>query len=307
MKLHEIYPGVFTSGGTTFYLNGLDQVDPQPGIETLEAAIAGSLDPAFIATAFAEPKVNFGCRDAQTVLSNVGLMTGFDVTTLAKIQYQKRKNKGGYDSGSVHFNLTSTGGLLYVADFSVKQDDKEGTMINTVYCPIWDGSTYPLVANTAQALVGSPGVTSIHALGPVDFEGTVGGLTGVQSTSVKTGIEVKFTREGGALFASMVTMTARKPVIEIELFNNELAATLTLGQTYPITTGFACYLQRAIPGGARYAYNQSQHIKASVSQGTYKLESLSGAKKDYSRLKLSVMPTNNNITLATATTIDLPA
>jgi hypothetical protein len=307
MFLHEIYPAVFTSGGASVTINQLDQVDPQPGIEVLEATMAGSLDPAVIATTYAEPKVNFGCRDVQTVLTGVGLMTGFAVNTLAKIQYQLRQNKGGYATGSSHLNLTSTGGFLYVADFSAKQDDKEGAMINTVYCPVWDGSTYPLVVNDAQALVGSPAANSVHALGPVDFEAISGGLAGVQSVAVKTGIEVKFTREGGALFAAVVTISKRKPMIEVELYNQKLASLLTLGQTYPITAGCSVYLQRVIPGGGRYGYGTSNHIKATITEGTYKVDSMSGSKGDFPRLKISIMPTNNNISLAPATTISLTA
>lgn len=307
MNLHEIYPAVFTSGGTTVTLNQLDQVDPQPGIEVLEAMVAGSLDPAFIATAFAENKVNFASRDVQTILAGVGLMTGFDVTTLGKIQYQLRKNKGGYTTGSNHINLTSTGGLLYIADFSAKQDDKEAATINSVYCPVWDGSTYPLVVNTAQALVGTPAATSVHTLGPVDFEAISGGLTGVQSMTCKTGIEVKFVREGGAIFAAFVSIQKRKPTIELELFNTNIASTLTLGTTYPITSGCSVYLQRVIAGGGRYAYGTSNHIKAAVTEGTYRLDSLSGSKQDNAKLKLTIMPTNNNISISTATTISLTA
>lgn len=301
--LHEIYPSKLVSGLTTLYLNGLDQVDPQPGIETLEAMIAGSVDPQIIATAFAEPKVKVTARDLGTILAAISITNGFAVTTSATFQFQKRVNGGVYTSGSAHISLTATGGLLYAEEFGAKQDDKEGADISLTFCPTFDGTNLPLVVNTAVALAGTPSVAALFALGPVIFEGAQ--VTGVQSVRVKTGIEVQFKRADGELYSRIVVIVKRKPTIEIELLNQALAATLTLGGTYPITSGITAYLQKVVPGGGRVAYATAEHISVTAAAGAYKLESLSGSKADNAMLKLTVMPTGT-LSMSAADDIVIP-
>lgn len=301
--LHEIYPSKVVSGMTTLYINGLDQVDPQPGIEVLEAMIGGSVDPQIIATAFAEPKVKITARDIGTILAGISITNGFSVTTSATFQFQKRLNGGVYTTGSNHISLTATGGLLYAEEFGAKQDDKEGADISLQFCPVFDGTNLPLVVNTAVALAGTPSVAALFALGPVIFEGAQ--IVGVQSVRVKTGIEVRFKRADGELFARNVSIVKRKPTIEIELLNHALAATLTLGGTYPITDGITAYLQKAIPGGGRVDYATSEHISVTAAAGSYKLESMSGSKGEDAMLKLTVLPTGT-LSMSAADAIVIP-
>lgn len=305
IALHEIYPAQFVyAGPTTLYLNQLEQVDVQPGIELLEAMAAGSVDPELIATAFAEPKVEFTSRDISTILAGVPFATGRDITTSAKIQYQKRLDGGVYTSGSAHFNLTATLGYLYLKEFGAKQDDKQGADIMATFCPKWDGTNLPLVANVNQALAGTPAANAVHSLGPVVFEGAL--LEGVQSSRVKTGIEVMFKRAGGELFSRVCTISKRKASMEIEVLNCPFAATLTVGTTYPISSGITAYLQKVVPGGGRVAVGTAEHISATVSAGTYTVTGITGTGGDNGNVKFSVHPTGNNISISAAAAIVIP-
>lgn len=302
--LHEAYPAKFVyAGPTTLYINQLDQVDVQPGIEVIEAMAAGSLDPQLIATAFAEPKVDFTSRDLATVLAGLSIYNGRDVTTSGTIQWEKRLDGGAYTSSTTHMNLVSTGGLLYAKEFSAKQDDKEGASISLTFCPRWDGTNLPLVVNNGVALAGTPAANAVHALGPVIFEGAQ--LDGIQSVSVKTGIEVAFKRHSGELYSRVVTIIKRKPTIEIELNNNPFAGTLTLGGTYAISTGIVAYFQKVTPGGGRVAIGTAEHVSAGTTTGAYRLDSISGSKGEHATVKMTVIPTGT-LSMSAATAITIP-
>lgn len=302
--LHESAQLKLTYGGgpTTLYCNQVDQVDVQSGIELLEAMGAGSVDPLLIATAFAENKVSLTCRDVATILGGISATVGLSYLS-ATAQWQKRLGGGVYTSGSNHITMTSTGGLIYPKEITAKQDDKEGASITLEMCPVWDGTNLPLVVNSTQAMAGSAAANSVHALGPVIFEGAQ--LGGVQSVSVKTGIEVKFLRQDGELYPRIVCIVKRKPMIEIELINVPFASTLSVGLTTAISTGITCYMQKVVPGGGRVAVGTAEHISFSTIAGAYKLENVSGSKHENGTLKLSVHPTGT-LSMSAATAIVIP-
>lgn len=302
--LHDIWPPKFVSGATTLYINGLDSLDPQPGIEALMAMAGGSVNPLLYATAFTEPKVKMTARDLQAILAGVSITNGWAIDTSATIPYEKRANGGDYAGAGTNFTLTGTQGLLYVEEFGAKQDDKEGADVVLTYCATWDGTNLPLVTNVSQNLTGTPGVAAIHALGPCNFQGIIGGLPGVTSVRVKTGIEVKFVRADGELHPRIVVIIKRVPTIEVELFNIPIANTLTLGSIIPLSSNFTCSFQKCVAGGARVPYATAEHVVVTVAAGAYKLESMSGNKTDNASLKLTVLPTGT-LAINTASAITL--
>jgi len=109
---------------------------------------------------------------------------GRDVVGGVRFQLDASKKVRTYSKGNrqkvlLVAALSSTGGFIYPKEITCKQDDKEGASITLDLCPTWDGTNLPLVVNTSQSLVGSPAANSVHALGPVIFEGAQ--LGGVQS------------------------------------------------------------------------------------------------------------------------------
>lgn len=299
--LDEVYPvKLVYAGPTTLYLNQLDSVEVNPGIEVLEAAAAGSVDPQLLATAFAEPKVSVTSRDVATIMAAISPSAGL-VLTSGIIQWERRAGGGTWQGTLSHYTASLTGGFAYAKEITCKQDDKEGASVTLDVCPVWDGTNLPLVMNASQTLVGTPAANAVHALGPVIFEGAQ--LGGVQSITVKTGIEVRFKRQDGELYSRIVCIVKRRPMIEIELVNTGLAATLTLGTTYAISTGTVCYLQKVVPGGGRVAVGTATHMSFTAAAGIYKVDSISGSKGDDAALKLTIQPTTLSGSAATAITI----
>lgn len=287
--LHEAYPvKLVYAGPTTVYANQLDSVEVNPGIELIESFAAGAVDPQLIATAFAENKVSITSRDVSTLLGAISISAGLALTS-SVVQWNKRADGGTFAGSGSHITLSSTGGFIYPTEISVKQDDKEGASIKLDLCPTWDGTNLPLVVNTSQSLVGSPAANAVHALGPVIFEGAQ--LGGVQSLSVKTGIEVAFKRQDGELYSRIVCIVKRKPMIEVELVNLGISSTLTLGKTYAVSTGTICYLQKVTAGGARVAVGTQEHVSFTTAAGAYRLDSMNGSKGDHANLKLTILPT----------------
>lgn len=301
--LHEGYPvQIVYAGPTTMYLNDLASIETNPGIESLEQMASGSTTRAFVSDVFADNKVSLTSHDVATILGAISFHNGL-IFTSALVQYQKRLNGGTYTSGANHITLSATGGLLYPKEINVKQDDKEGATLSLDICPTWDGTNLPFVVNASQNLAGSVAANSIHALGPVIFEGAQ--LGGVQSVSVKSGIEVMVKRQDGERHSRIVVIVAQKPTIEIEVLNVPFAGTLTLGGTYPISTGITVYLQKCVSGGGRVAVGTAEHISFNTSAGSYRLDSVSGSRGENANLKFTVIPTGT-LTMSAAAAIVIP-
>lgn len=300
-QLHDVYPARFNS----FALNQVDNQSFSPGIETLMAQAGGSVDPGLHGIAEVDSRWKLTSRDVQTILQNVALATGLEITSGAKLQFQRRKHAGVYESGSAHFVLTSTVGFLWIEEFGFEQKSKEGGDISVQYAALFDGSTDPTVVNVSQSLVGSPAVNAVHALGPVVMEGAQ--LEGVKKWRCKTGIEVTLEAADGEVASRVIAIQKRMPTIEIELRNMTFLSTGSVGAYQkPISSGIACYGQKVLAGGHHVAWGSGVHIAATVSQGTYTVEEIGGSKGDNANVKITVLATNNNISINAASTIVLP-
>lgn len=298
-ELFDIYPAVFD--GT--YINQLDSVDPAPGVEDLIAQAGGTVYPSANAMAFADPRVKLSSRDVQSVLAGVGLLSGKAVSTLAKIQYQKRANGGIYNGNNVHVSLSSTVGFLYIEEFGAQQGAKEGADISLSYVALYDGTNAPLVVNINQALGGSPAVNAVHQLGPVVLEGAQ--LLGVQKWRFKTGIEFTVKGADGEQSARIGSITKQMAQIEIEGHNLTILNSTGFFKQ-KMTSGLTCYLQKVDPAQGAIAYGTGGHISLSATQGNYSVTGISGSKGDSAVSKITVNILNNAVSLNTNTTIVIP-
>lgn len=299
-QLHDVYPARFNS----FTLNQVDNQSFSPGLQALIATAGGSIDPGLDAIAEQDNRWKFSSRDIQTILTNVNLATGLEITSGAKMQFQRRANAGVFASGSAHFVLTSTVGLLFVEEFGFEQSSKEGGDLSAQYVALYDGTNEPTVVNVSQALVGSPAVNAVHALGPVAIEGAQ--LTGVTKWRCKTGIEVLVQPADGEGASRIVTIGKRMQTLEIEALNMTFLSTASIGVKRAISTGITAYAQKVLAGGHHVSWGSAAHIAATISQGTYTVDEISGSKGQNANVKITALAINNNLSINPATTITLP-
>ena len=297
-QLHDVYPARFNS----FSLNQIDNESFTPGIEALIAMAGGSVDPALDAIAQMDNRWKFSSRDLATVLANVNIVGGLSITSGAKMQFQRRLHAGTFASGTSHVNLSSPVGFLYIQEFGFEQGSKEGGDMSLEYVCAFDGTNDPCSVNVSQALVGTPAVNSVHGLGPVVFEGSQ--VQGVTKWRVKTGIEVMIQQADGEAATRIVAINKRMQTIEIEALNLTILNTIGVGK-FPISSGCTAYAQKVLAGGHHVSWASSVHISAGISQGTYTVEEISGSKGQNANTKITVLATNNNLSVNPATTIPL--
>lgn len=302
-ELHDVFPAKFNS----FVLNQVDNQSFSPGVEALIAQAGGSVDPALEAVATADPRWKFMSRDIQTILQNVALMVGLQVTSGARMQLQRRANAGAgiYRSGASHFVLTAPIGYLFIEEFGFERNSKEGGDISLQFAALFNGTDTPVSINVSQNLQGVPAVNSVHALGPVVIEGAQ--LTGVTKWRFKTGIEIEINTGDGETTSRVCTVQKRAPSLEIEALNQTFLDSAGIGGfTKPMTDGITCFAQRVLHGGDRYSWSDSEHISATISEGMYTVQEISSQKAGQANTKITATAINNEVSVNPATTIVLP-
>lgn len=298
-QLHDVYPARFNS----FSLNQIDNESFTSGIEALIAMAGGSVDPALDAIAKMDNRWKFTSRDLATVLANVNIVNGLEITAGAKLQFQRRLHAGTFASGTSHVSLSSPIGFLFISEFGFEQSSKEGGDMSLEYVCAFDGTNDPCSVNVSQALVGTPTVNSVHGLGPVALEGAQ--IQGVTKWRCKTGIEVMIEPSDGEAASRIVAINKRMQTLEIEALNLTILSTIGVGK-FPISSGCTAYGQKVLAGGHHVSWASGVHIAASISQGTYTVEEISGSKGQNANTKITVLATNNNLSINPASTISLP-
>lgn len=258
-SVFSVYPAVFDS------LTIVDVVDVRPSsnVQKIVAMAGGAVDQQLIAEVLREPAVELSALDLETVLAAVNIMTGLAIGTSAKIQYQLRADGGTFSGAGNHVSLTTAKGFLHVTSIDAKQDDQAGAKIGLKFYALKTSTNAPLIINISQNLSGTPDVTSLYKLGPVTFEGSV--LGGVQSVSVKTGIEYKPFRAGGAVYAGDGYIRKRAPTIEIETTNVAIVNSIGFGLS-AISAGISV-------GLAKYglALSAEEHVLLGLAAGSYEI------------------------------------
>lgn len=300
IELHDVYPAIFSGTPSNLTLAAIDSVEVTPGIEMIAARPGGTVDNAILATAFVEAGIKLTTRDLAAVLAGCSFSSGKKCTA-GEIQFRLRDSGGTYASGSSHVTLNSAGGgLLHIEEFGAEQDGKEGADVSLAFIPLYDGTNLPVVANTSQALSGTPAIAAVHCLGPVYLEGAQ--LQGVQRVRVKTGIKVIRQRADGELYDRIAVIAERAPTVEIEGLNLSVVGTTGLIGS-AVDTGLVCYFLKAVPGGGRYDGGDAVHCSVTVTDGMYTVSSISGQKAGNANTRITCTVANNGIAVATDTAL----
>lgn len=301
-QLYSIFPPVFD--GTA--INNIESVTPSAGIKEMSIMPGGAVDQAMVAMAFSDATVKMKSRDLASVLNAVSLVSGKSIGTSAVIQYQKRLNGGTFTGAGTHATLTGSLGMLLVEDIGADQDNADGAEVNLVYYPLsTDGLTKPLSENISANLASAPAVNGLYSLGPVNFEGIVGGLVGVTKVRVKTGIEYKTNRSSGGVFANIGVIVKRAPTIEIEGHNLGLLNSVGFFQS-AASAGVTAYFQRVVPGGSRVPYGTASHVAVTMSTGSYVMQEIPVSQRDGDASMRLVCHCTGTLSVNTASAIVIP-
>jgi hypothetical protein len=244
-------------------IRDVTDVRPSVNLQKIVAMAGGSVDPGLIAEVSREPAVDLSALDIGLILASVPIETGMVIGTAAKIQYQARSDGGTLDSGSNHITLSTAKGFLHIDSMEARQDDQAGAKLAMKFWALVTGSNAPLIVNISQALTSTPLVSALYKLGPVTFEGSI--LGGVQSVSVKTGMEYKPFRAGGQYAAGEGFVRKRAPTIEIETTNIAIVNSIgfgIIGITAGTTVGFA---KMGVP------LVTAAHVLCGLSAGSYEI------------------------------------
>lgn len=274
--VYSSFPAKFDS----LLIRDVISVNPSANVKKIVAMAGGSVDPGLIAEQYREPTVDLTALDLGTILAACSPVNGLAIGTSSLIQYQLRSDGGTFDVYSNHVSLSTAKGFLHPDTISAKQDEDKGAQISLKYWPLCTSTNPPLIVNISQALTSTPNIAALYRLGPVSFEGSVVG--GVQSASVKCGIEYKPFRAGGQVGAFAGFIRKRAPTFEFETTNQRILSSIGFGIT-AISTG--CTIGFQLIGTALAS---SAHVLFTASAGSYEVTDAGVSAEDDAMARVTV-------------------
>lgn len=278
-SVYSTYPAKFDS----LLIRDVVNVNPSANVKKIIAMAGGAVDPGLIAEQVREPVVDITALDLGTILAACSPTTGLAVSTLAKIQYQLRSDGGTFSGSSDHVSLSTAKGFLHPESISAKQDEEKGAELMLKFWPQITSTNPPLIVNVSQALTSTPNISALYRLGPVSFEGSVVG--GVQSASVKFGIDYKPFRAGGQIAAGVGFIRKRTPTFEFETTNQAILSQIGFGIS-GISTG--CTLGFQLIGTALAS---AAHVLLTISTGSYEVTDAGASADGDAMAKVTVTAT----------------
>ncbi len=274
----------------------------------------GSLHPQAIVNCCADPRLSFSTKDFTGVFGGsptVSMQAGYaintgseDPTSAALFQYQARVDGAAFAASGTNSHTlgTSNKGFLYCTDITAQQDDERGAQIKLAYAPLSiDGLTDPVSFNTASTLTSSPLYVGIAFLGPVvlgDPSGSFGSLRGVQSVSIKTGIDYRSPRADGCVFSINGSIHALIPEIRITTkdpaYQSRILAN-PFGRAFTAGTAFNIYFRKGVHGAGRVANSAAEHFVVKAQTGDDTTDSISVRELDDATCEIIVRPSNQII------------
>jgi hypothetical protein len=223
LELFSAFPCTFDD----YVIPDVVGITPSPAVQKIVATPAGSLNPTLVAEVFREPTATLTALDIGRILQWLSLNAGYNINTLARLQYQQRLNGGAFMGNGNHVSITSPAGFLMPESIRAQQDDQQPAQLQMKFWGLKNGSNPPMAVNTGQNLTSSPDIGAIFKLGPVVIDGSV--LAWVQSSQVHFGIEYKPVRGSGATAAEVGFIRSRKPTAELGGDNLSIVGNIGMG------------------------------------------------------------------------------
>lgn len=290
----ETYSGYSASfvytGPTTLSLPQLSGVELSTGKSLAEVVAGGDVDRKAVILSHADPRATLRSADLTAILAVVSPSIGLAVTGAATMQLQLRASGGTFSGGSGYVAATGSGGFLCMTGISARQDDPNGAVCELMYWPnSTDGLAVPLAISALQAAV-SP----VPAFGSQFFLGKAylgaSELEGLLSADVQFGIDYRYIRSSGDVFARRGAIFRRRPIIRLT-FDKVTNVASSAVFSAAIGSTIAVYFWKGAAGGTRVALATTEHAKISITAGEWGTDSISWSEDESGNIVLTIMPT----------------
>lgn len=246
-----------------------------PNVQHFTARAAGASAPSEISVVQAQPQASFVTGDLGGVIGGTSTTAGLLVSSgTITIPWNQRSNGGAFTSGTNHWTLSATDGLLMPTSVSASQGDPAGASVECTLYPVsTDGETSPIASNTSQALA-SAAFNAMYEFGPVSINGTQ--LTKAISSRVDYGVPVAFEQYDGDHYPQYVFIDAEniEPMITITFAN--VAALDSYGPLFASMTACAVHYRKRSDGGSTVSDASTVHARYSFAGGLAVVGSLTG-------------------------------
>lgn len=269
----------------------------------------GDLSPRAVVNVSSDPIIDMQTKDLAALFaggSNVSISQGYAVNTLTSatsptlLQFQKRADGASFVSSgsSAHQVATNPKGFLHVTELSAQQDDEEGAQASLDYVVMsGDGLTQPLTFSTTS-LLSSALFGGIWYLGPVrvgNIGGSLSSLLGVQSVSIRPGIDFRAPRADGDVFPINGSIHAIVPEIRIVVLDliakaGFLSTPWGKALTAGGNTSVNIFFQKGVHGGGRVAAATAEHLVVVANTADETIDSITVNKLDDARSEIIIRP-----------------
>tara|TARA_B100000949_G_scaffold157018_1_gene138078 strand:- start:797 stop:1711 length:915 start_codon:yes stop_codon:yes gene_type:complete len=208
----------------------------------------GRTEPQAFVNSQGTPSVTFQTRDIKTVLDAVPLMSGKQciddagAAAGAVFRYQKRSDYGTFDTGAVHWSLTSAQGYLFIESIEADSSSADGVVANLTYIPLTKtGVDDPFVITddvNLSATELNPDFVSLYYPGPI-YTGNGGtGTTYLGPTnriSINPGLNFAPELEDGYTWPRVGVLRTRDPAFDVSFVKGNVVSDLFSGGTGSLT------------------------------------------------------------------------
>ncbi len=300
-KRFGIYTASFVHAGGTLSLTQLKRQSVNTNPTKKKVIPGGAIDPAAVLLSHADGRMSFSTSDLATLLGDVSLTTGLEITGAATMRFQERTQSGTFESGATHESFTASKGFLVVDSISASADDAEGAVVECSFVPLWDGTNALFVHNTGVDFSGvsAPAFASAFSLGPVYHNGSQ--IERVTRVTIRPGIEFNVKRTDGSPYASAGAIVRREPVFEFTCLKLDVSGSLN-PFTRALSGTLACYFWKMSNNSDRVAVATTEHVKISCAAGNIEDDSVEVADEDDATITYRVHPTGT-LSLSTASAI----
>ena len=286
-----LYPCSFVHAGGTLNLAQMQGFNISTGAQRTRIWASGAVDPKAHVLANASPVINFQTRDLATYWGTVSPTVGLAQSNSSTYRLQERSDLSGvFETGSTNETYTVEAGWLCPVSVSASQDDANGAIVESMHFPLYNGTTEPIVHNTAVDISGAsaPAFTSEFWLGPVYHNGAE--IPGIINTRVDFGINFAPRRTSGHVYPKKGAIVGRGPMLSFTTLKVDVTA--TINQFLRATAGtMAFYYWKGADAGSRVAVATTVHCKISAATGAWGDDSMSVQDNDDATSTISILPT----------------
>lgn len=231
-----------------------------PAAAELVERNGGEVDPSFVGSIAADPRIMFTSLDLAALLGafSTNHYLAVDSSHTLEAFLYAVQDLGTRKTGSTHKKAVVNEGLLVPRDVTVDQDGLASMECECVAS--YDGTNEPIAVTNNVALP-TAAMIEPFSLGPMKISNTT--AAGIRRLTVSHGWNLQSYRDSGGKYPTTLYGSTRQPRVTVNGINANVLETYGLmGAALNTTAVF--YLRKAKFGGGYYADNETEHISCTV-------------------------------------------